>query len=299
MAKSAHVPMTALRAFEATARLLSFRQAAEELGITQSAISHQIAALETALNVRLFDRRTRRVDLSQEGLLLYPYVKSGFDQFAHGLSVVSQAERADELTLQVYVTVALRWLMPRLASYRQSNPKMAVRLLTSHLDWEFDPQLADFGLIWTKNPHRANFAYTKLFEARLICVCNPALVPAHPLTAADFTHLRLLQVYTARDDWQNWLAELGLDINQARAQTSYDSYLLAIEAAVTGQGVAVVPHFLVSDDLATGRLVQPFAHQIIQPGAWYLVCRQERSLDPRIKRFSDWLTAELATQPVL
>jgi LysR family glycine cleavage system transcriptional activator len=294
MAKLPHYPLTALRAFEVTARRLSFRLAADELGITQSAISHQIAALETQLNVRLFDRRTRRVELSQEGTLLYPYVKSGFDQFAHGLSVVSQAERADELTLQVYVTVAMRWLMPRLGSYRQSNPKMAVRLLTSHLDWEFDPQLADFGLIWTKNPHRANFAYTRLFEAQLVCVASPKLLGQKTsLDLADISQLRLLQVYTARDDWQLWLAALGLDLNRVRAQTSYDSYLLAIEAAIDGQGVAVVPEFLVADDLASGRLVLPFAHKVAQPGAWYLVCRQERSLDPRIRRFSEWLVGEI------
>lgn len=294
MSKRPHVPLTALRAFEATARHLSFRLAAEEMGITQSAISHQIATLETLLNVRLFERRTRRIELTQEGVLLYPYVKSGFDQFAHGLSVVSQAERADELTLQVYVTVALRWLMPRLASYRQINPKMAVRLLTSHLDWEFDPQLADFGLIWTKNPHRTHFSYTKLFEARLICVGSPQLLAGgNALDIADLAHVRLLQVYTARDDWRLWLAALGLDMSKVRAQTSYDSYLLVIEAALEGQGVAVVPDFLVRGDLASGRLVQPFTHDIAQPGAWYLVCKQERALDPRIRRFSEWLLGEI------
>jgi len=288
-----HTKLTALRAFEATARLLSFRLAADELGITQSAVSHQIAALETQLNVRLFDRRTRHIELSTEGALLYPYVKSGFDQFAHGLSVVNQADRADELTLQVYVTVAVRWLMPRLASYRAENPKMAVRLLTSHLDWEFDPQLADFGLIWTKNPHRANFAYQFLFEAELITVASPKYCEGRALALSDLPHLHLLQIYTARDDWRLWLADIGVDLRKIRAQTSYDSYLLAIEAALDGQGVALVPDFLVRDDLASGRLVQSFANHIPQPGAWYLVSRQERSLDPRIRRFSDWLVAEI------
>jgi len=113
------------------------------------------------------------------------------------------------------------------------------------------------------------------------------------LDVADLAHLRLLQVYTARDDWRLWLAALGLDMSKARAQTSYDSYLLAIEAALDGQGVAVVPEFLVREDLASGRLVRPFDHDIAQLGAWYLVCRQERSLDPRIRRFSDWLLSEI------
>lgn len=294
MAKLTHFPLTSLRAFEAAARLLSFRQAADELGITQSAISHQISTLETRLNVRLFARRTRRVELSPEGAALYPSIKAGFDQFALGIATVTQAERADELTLQIYVTVAVRWLMPRLQSYRQTHPHMSVRLLTSHADWEFDTNLADFGLIWTPNPNRAALHYTRLFAAKLICIASPQLLEGkNQLEISALTRLRLLQVYTARDDWRLWLEPLGLDVSKARAQTSYDSYLLAIEAALSGQGIAVVPDFLVRDDLASGRLVTPFAHDIDQPGGWFVVCKQDRSHDPRIKRFTQWLLGEV------
>jgi len=109
----------------------------------------------------------------------------------------------------------------------------------------------------------------------------------------------LLQLYTAEDDWHAWLEAAGVPQLAGRAQSRFDSYLLALEAAIEGQGIAMVPHFMVASDLRAGRLIKPFAIEVRQPGRWYLVCRREQRADARIARFRDWLAAEIAADPAM
>jgi LysR family glycine cleavage system transcriptional activator len=152
-------PLSALRAFEAAARHMSFRVAAEELGLTQSAISHRIAALEQHFGARLFDRAGRRIALSEPGRLLFPLVRDAFDRLAQGAELLRRARMTDDLRVQVYVTVAVRWLIPRLHRFQAANPNIVVRINTSVLDWEFDPDIADLGLICTQAPDRPRLHY--------------------------------------------------------------------------------------------------------------------------------------------
>jgi LysR family glycine cleavage system transcriptional activator len=290
--------LAALRAFEAAARHLSFRRAAEELRITQSAVSHQIARLEEGLNTRLFRRLARRVELTEAGAQFYPFVREGFERLTQGTALLTRKGIAGDLTVQVYVTVAVRWLIPRLFGFQQDNPDLLVRLSTSHLDWEFDADTGDVGIIYTTRPNRARLHYAPLFKASLFPVCSPelALNLAEP---SDLERQVLLQVYTASEDWRVWLAAAGLTTVGGRAAPTFDSYLLALEAAVEGQGVAVAPHFLVAADLRAGRLVRPFETKVEQPGGWFLVCRVERRAESAIVRFRDWLVAAVRGDPII
>lgn len=296
MAKNAIPPLTALRAFEAAARHLSFRRAAEELNITQSAISHQVAALEDILRLRLFRRLARRVELTDAGILYYPYLRDAFERIARGTALVSRTTIAGDLTVQVYVTVAVRWLIQRLGDFQLRHPDILVRFTASHFDWEFDIDAADLGMIHTRQPNRPNLHYTHLLDARIFPVCSPTLCPAGSFLRqpADLVDHALLQVYPAADEWAIWLAAAGVPGIKGRAAPKFDSYLMALEAAINGQGLAIVPHFLVAADLRAGRLVKPFDIEAEQPGGWYLVCRKERSDEPRITRFRDWLVAQIA-----
>ena len=294
-------PLSALRAFEAAARHLSFRVAAEELGLTQSAISHQVAALEQHFGTRLFDRAGRRVALSEPGRLLFPLVRDGFDRLTQGADLLRRARLTDDLRVQVYVTVAVRWLIPRLHRFQSANPSVVVRINTSVLDWEFDPDIADLGLICTAAPNRPGLHYELLFEALLFPVCTPAVAQSSLglRQPVDLVNHALLQVYTTANDWQLWLDAAGVPNLKGRAAPQYDSYLLAIEAALDGQGVALAPHFMVAEDLKQGRLVKPFALEVSQPARWHLVCPAERAGDRSIEAFRAWLKREVAADPTM
>jgi LysR family transcriptional regulator, glycine cleavage system transcriptional activator len=294
-------PLSALRAFEAAARHMSFRAAAEELGLTQSAISHQVAALEAHFATRLFDRAGRRVALSEAGRVFFPFARDGFDRVAQGTELLRRARMSEDLRVQVYVTVAVRWLIPRLHRFQSANPNVVVRVNTSHFDWEFDPQIADLGLICTASADRPGLQYDHLFDALLFPVCTPGLAQGglglrQPV---DLVNHALLQVYTTVNDWHLWLQAAGVPDLKGRAAAQFDSYLLAIEAALDGQGVALAPHFMVAEDLKLGRLVRPFAVEVRQPARWYLVYPTERGSDRPIDSFRNWLKGEVAADPAM
>ena len=293
-------PLSALRAFEAAARHASFRMAAEELGLTQSAISHQVSALEARIGARLFERSTRRVSLTDLGRLYFPPLRDAFDRMQAGTDLVRRARRTEELRVQVYVTVAVRWLIPRLHLFQARYPGILVRFNTSALDWEFDSDSADLGLICTRHPDHPGVNYEHLFDQRLVAVCRSDLLQAGMglRQPVDLVNHRLLQVYTATDDWDAWLRAAGIADLRGRLATQYDSYLLAIEAALDGQGVSVAPHFLVAEDLRLGRLVRAFPVDALQPKRWYLACLESRVHDSAVAAFRDWLQAQIAADPV-
>jgi LysR family glycine cleavage system transcriptional activator len=300
MAKRNLPSLKSLQAFEAAARHLSFRVAAEELSLTQSAISHQVAGLEERLGTSLFRRAARRVELTEAGAQLYPYLRDGFDRLAQGVGLVDRVRISGDLVVQVYVTVAVRWLLPRLHQFQAAHPDILVRLSTSQLDWEFDPMTGDLGLICTRKPSGPGIHYTHLFDAKLVAVCAPALLRAGMglRQPADLVNHAMLQVYTAAEDWHDWLEAAGLPTLKGRAAPKFDSYLLAIEAAIEGQGVAVVPEFMVAPDLKSGRLVKPFPEIDVRHGAsWYLACLEERVNEPSMQHFRNWLVAEIAKDP--
>jgi LysR family transcriptional regulator, glycine cleavage system transcriptional activator len=278
-------PLASLRAFEAAARHLSFRAAAEELNVTQSAISHQVAELERRLGVPLFHRRSRRVALTDAGTTYQPYVRDAFDRLEQGTALITRGGAT--LDVQVYVTVAVRWLIPRLHQFNAAHPDTKVRLNTSTFDWEFDDTAGDVAIVCTHRPDRPGMHVTHLFDADLVAVCSPALLPVDPSTQP------LLQLYTAPEEADAWRAAAGLPTSVPAGTTRFDSYLLAIEAAIEGQGIAVVPSFLVAADLRSGRLVAPFDVSIPQPRRWYLVCRTGQQQLPHVQAFGDWLQREV------
>ncbi len=277
-------PLASLRAFEAAARHLSFRVAANELSVTQSAISHQVAELERRLGVPLFVRTNRRVELTDAGALFHPYVRDAFESIRQGTSVVTRS--GSTLDVQVYVTVAVRWLIPRLHDFTSAHPDTRVRLNTSTLDWEFDETAGDVAIVCTERPDRPGLHATHLFDAQLTAVCSPASEPI------DLAQQTVLQLYTAPDEAEAWLRAAGLP--GAPSTTGFDSYLLAIEAAIDGQGLAVVPTFLVDADLRNGRLVAPSHVVIPQPRRWYMVCRAGQQHLPHVLAFTDWLQSQIA-----
>lgn len=293
-------PLRALTAFEAAARLGSFRMAANELGITRSAVSHQVKLLEDRLGTQLFRRDARRAELTQSGQAYFPAIRDAFDQIEAQTRAARPSVTDNELTVQVYVTVALKWLIPRLHDFERRFPDMKVRLSTSYFDWDFDDRNVDLGIILARNKAPGHY-YRPLFKSYLVPVCAPQLLKGdNPLKKPeDLKKHKLIDVYTAEEDWQLWLDATGVKGVKPSNRLSVDSYILAQEAAIEGRGVAMTIGPFASEEIKLGRLVQPFPMRAPNKNQWYFACHSEHRNKPKIKRFEDWLVKQVAADPAL
>ncbi|MGH6854642.1 MAG: transcriptional regulator GcvA [Aestuariivirga sp.] len=300
MARRELPPLRALTAFEAAARLGSFRLAAGELGVTRSAVSHQVKLLEQRLGVQLFRRDARRAELTQAGHSYFPPVREAFDQIEVQTRALRPTATDNELTVQVYVTVALKWLIPRLHDFERRFPDMMVRLSTSHFDWNFDEKNVDVGFILARNRSPDHY-YRRLFHSMLTPVCAPELLqgPNALKTPEDLKKHNLLYVYTAEEDWHLWLQAAGIDGVKLFDRLALDSYILAQDAAIEGRGVVMTIGPFVTEELKTGRLVEPFPLRVPHRHDWFFACNTEHRLKPKIKRFEDWLVKQIAADPSL
>lgn len=293
-------PLRALTAFEAAARLGSFRMSANELGITRSAVSHQVKLLEDRLGVQLFRRDARRAELTQAGQSYFPMVRDAFDQIEAQTRAIRPSVADNELTVQVYVTVALKWLIPRLHDFERRFPDMKVRLSTSYFDWDFDDRNVDVGIILARNKAAGHY-YRPLFKSYLVPVCSPKLLKGDaPLRKPeDLKKHKLIDVYTAEEDWQLWLDAAGVKGVKPANRLAVDSYILAQEAAIEGRGVAMTIGPFASEEIKLGRLVQPFPLRAPNRNQWYFACHSEHRNKPKVKRFEDWLAKQVAADPAL
>ena len=300
MARRDLPPLRALTAFEAAARLGSFRSAADDLGITRSAVSHQIKALEGFLGLTLFRRDTRRAELTTIGQIYYPAIREAFDQIETQTQFIKPSTDDSELTLQVYVTVALKWLIPRLYDFERRYPDMRVRLSTSYFDWEYNEQSADAGFILVRNENSGDYERS-LFRSVLRPVCSPELLKGDNAIRSpkDLKNHRLLHVYTAAEDWNIWLEAAGVEDVNLSEKLAFDSYILAQEAAGEGNGVAMTIGPFADDDVKSGRLVYPFDLAVPHIHQWKFVCNKTQRLKPKIRRFEKWLVDQVAGDPSL
>jgi LysR family glycine cleavage system transcriptional activator len=300
-------PLNALRAFEAAARNLSFKMAAEELSVSQSAISHQVKGLEDYLGFRLFNRGTRSVELTRRGKMYYPVLRNAFDTIAEGTAVVQEKNLAHVLTLQVYSTFTIRWLLPRLANFQAASPEIQVRLTTAQSDVDFEHDDVD-AAIMIGQPDNPSLNYTYLFDAELFPVCSPQYLEklrsqeqgGKPLSPGCLSPQQILQVYPSPDDWREWLHAQGVSDLRTSEGLQLESYDIALKSAAQGMGIALGQQPYVADDLAQGLLTELFPGlRVRNPRRWFFTCREEKSEQPRIKVFRRWLLEQVATDPKL
>ncbi|MGI9413420.1 MAG: LysR substrate-binding domain-containing protein [Hyphomicrobiales bacterium] len=287
-----------LRAFEAVARTGRFRVAAAELNVTRSAVSHQIRALENALGVVLFERGSKPAQLTEAGRAYFPVVREAFDAIERSTRGLGRTRDAEELVIQVYVTVALKWLIPKLYDFEQNHPDLRVRLSTSYVEWDFDREHADVGLILARR-RQAGLHYRPLFRSVLTPVCSPGLLdgPGPPASAADLQHHTVLHVYTAEEDWLTWLEAAGVRDIELSDRIAFDSYILSQQAAEDGQGVAMTLGPFARDELRSGRLVEPFGLRVPHRHNWELVSAEEDRNEPKIIQFAAWLEQQVREDP--
>jgi len=288
-------PLNALRAFEAAARTGSFKDAALELHVSQSAVSHQIKHLEKVLTIKLFDRGTRAVVLTEAGRTYLPFLQQAFDSISDGTRLLRRATGEDILTIRMYSTFAVRWLVSRLHRFQALQPKMQVRLMTSQLDPTFPDKDIDLAvMIGQPLPGRVHYQY--LFSPTMFPVCSPKLITGRSRIErpSDLSHFTILQVYPSAGDWAAWLKATGAKGIDPDAGLRFDSYDHALRMAARGMGVALAMQPYVSEDLAAGLLIAPLPrHAVPAPGNWYLVYMAEHRKLRKIIAFQTWLLEEV------
>lgn len=292
-------PLQALRCFEAAAVHLNFGKAADRLSITRSAVSHQIRKLEDEIGQPLFRRDGRTVRLTPAGEALLPAVRDGFDGIREAARRLREGWPRSELTLQVYISVAMRWLIPRLHGLHERAPKVSIKILTSILDWAFEDSQADVGLVCVRGKRRRDVRYRRLFGSLVYPVCSPETRDRFEIsTPADVAKAPVLEVYTATNEWRGWMEALDVPTENVTVAERFDSYLLAMEAAAAGQGVAFCNGPFFASELDSGRLVRPVADTVPIPADWCLVHRRELDGEPRVRELEAWFQRALSEDPL-
>lgn len=281
-----HLPLNALRAFEASARHLSFTRAAIELCVTQAAVSHQVKSLEAQLNVTLFKRLPRGLMLTSEGETLLPVVRDSFDRIAQTLSQFEGGHYREVLTVGAVGTFAVGWLLPRLPAFQTRYPFIDLRLSTHNNRVDVAAEGLDYAIRFGAGAWHGTEA-CELLEAPLTVLCVPQL--AEQLHAPeDVLKHTLLRSYRA-DEWSLWLQAAGLPADTLVPRSIiFDSSLAMMEAALQGIGVALAPAMMFSRQLENDVIRQPFDVGI-STGSYWLTRLQSRAETPAMLAFKGWM----------
>lgn len=284
-----HLPLNALRAFESSARHLSFTRAARELNVTQAAVSQQVRALEERLGAQLFKRLPRGLGMTDEGQALLPVVSDAFGRIDAVLRQFEGGHFHEVLTVGVVGTFAVGWLMPRLNRFRGVHPFVELRLLTHNNLVDFAAEGFDCAIRFGDGNWPGTQAVA-LLDAPLTALCAPD-VAQRLNTPRDLAAETLLRSYRA-DEWALWLAAAGLPEAAIRGPV-FDSSRLMVEAAMLGAGVALAPARMFERELQSERLVRPFDIEVNTGGYWLTWLKSKR-MTPAMQAFRDWIVAQAA-----
>jgi len=288
--------LNGLRAFEAAARHLSFTQAASELNVTQTAISHQIRRLEDELGIRLFIRHNRNLALTPQARDYLPLVRAAFDDLRLATERLLRKDSGKVLTVSTLASLAAKWLLPRLASFQEAHPDIDVRITTSTGLVDFKTDDVDAAIRYGRG-HWPGLRAEWLMADELFPVCSPALLQgSKPLRCPeDLARHTLLHTSGAYDDdWRLWLTAAGLPAAISKhGGLSFDMIFMTLQAAIDGLGVALGRTTYVQDDIARGRLVVPFTIALPADAGFYLVSPDARADSPKLRAFRQWLKASV------
>ena len=281
------LPLNALRAFEVSARHLSFTRAAAELNVTQNAVSAQVKNLEQRLHVPLFRRLPRGLALTDEGTALLPLLSDSFERIGAVLEQFEAGRHREVLTVAVVGTFAVGWLMPRLAGFTRGHPFVDLRLLTHNNRVDLAAEGLDYAIRFGDGAWHGTDA-EPLLEAALSPVCAPAIAQRLH-TPAQLAHETLLRSYRV-DEWPRWFAAAGHALPVQRGPI-FDSSITMAAAAVQGAGVALLPPAMFGEELRSERLVQPFELGV-SLGRYWLTRLKSRAVTKAMNGFRSWLMRE-------
>ena len=278
------VSLNTLRAFEAAARHLNLTRAADELCVTQAAVSHQVKALEDQLGRALFRRTARGLVLTDEGAALIPAVSDAFAQLTRALDAVRFGGPQEVLTVGVVGTFAVGFLMERVAEFRAQHPRIELRLLTNNNKLDLATENLDFGIQFGDGAWRSVDA-VRLMRAPLSPLCCRAAAKQMQ-RPEDLSKFPLLRSYRA-SDWSAWLAVAGVPHIQPRGPI-FDASTLMVHAAMRGQGIALAPANMFHREIEEGRLAQPFDLEV-DVGSYWLTRLASKGETAAMEAFRAWL----------
>ena len=280
-------PLNSLRAFESAARHLSFTKAADELAVTQSAVSHQVTSLEAWAGVPLFKRQGRAVVLTQAAVKFLPSVSTALDQNAlAGRKLQAVDPTHGWLTVAVMPSFAAKWLVPRLSDFQEKNPDLDVWIATFEAQTGALASDVDLAIRYGRGDW-PGLTSVKILSEELFPVCAPKLAP-RLRSPADLMQSTLLHD-ELREDWSMWFSAAKITAKDPARGPGFDDSSLLIQAAIEGLGVALGRSVLVKGDLDAGRLVRPFEVAIPAEFAYYLVYPPDLESAPKIEVFRNWL----------
>jgi LysR family glycine cleavage system transcriptional activator len=286
--------LNGLRAFEAAARHLSFTQAAAELNVTQTAISHQIKRLEQELGVRLFLRQNRALTLTPKAAEYLPGVRAAFNDLKLATDRLLRREDDHVLTVSTLASLAAKWLLPRLSTFQEAHPGIDVRITTSTSLVDFQRDNVDAAIRYGRGQWQGLRA-DWLMADELFPVCSPSLLKGEkPLKCPEDLrgHVLLHTSNANSDDWRLWLTAAGLPADLSKQPgITFDLIFMTIQAAIDGIGVAMGRTSYVQDDIAKGRLVVPFKITLPADAGFYLVSPHARADSPKLAAFRQWMVA--------
>ena len=291
-------PLNALRAFEAAGRLGSFKEAAAELHVTHGAVSQHVRLLEEWLGASLFERHNRRVVLTPAALVYLAEIGPLFEQLSQATARYGFPETVSRtLSVNAPATFTLRWLVPRLAQFRAEHPDVDVKVETSNESVESLQETYDIVIRGGPDTFYGYSMRLFLSEERLP-VCSPALLQRLPLRMPDeLRQHTLLHTSSLPRLWPDWLTRAEIPALRPAATLTFDHFFLTLQAAIDGIGIAMGPTALVSDDLAAGRLVAPFAGPRLPSRSYCTYVPDAKSEDELVVLFRSWLEREGMRSP--
>jgi LysR family transcriptional regulator, glycine cleavage system transcriptional activator len=284
--------LNALKAFEASARHESFTKAANELCVTQGAVSQQVKVLEDDLGVRLFRRERQRLLITDAGRTYLEVVRDAFDRLAMGTERLLQREKSGTLTVTTSPNFAAKWLVHRLGRFAEAHPGIDLRISASMQHVDFAREDIDLA-IRHGDGQWPGMHVTRLCAEELFPVCSPGLKVGRSALRLlrDIQHCTLLHTNDT-DGWAQWLERTGVPGVDFKRGIVFNQASMAIDAAVDGQGIALARTALASSDLISRRLVRPFPQALEAPFAFWIVCPKVTAELPKISAFRDWLLKE-------
>jgi LysR family glycine cleavage system transcriptional activator len=287
-------PLNALKAFEAAARSESFTRAAEELCVTQGAVSHQVKSLEATLGIKLFSRERQRLIITEAGREYLIVIRDALDRIAAGTERVVQRQNSGVLTVSTSPDFAAKWLVNRLGRFAEAHPGIDLRISATMHHVDFAREDVDVAVRHGAG-NWGGLDAVRLCSEELFPVCSPKLMSGRNRITkpADLLKFPLLHL----DDWKawsKWLDAAGISDFKMPRGPALNRASMLIDAAIDGQGIALARTALAAWDLINGRLARPFELSLKLPNTYWIVCPKATSTKPKITTFRDWLLAEAA-----
>lgn len=282
-------PLKALKVFEAAARQLSFTRAAEEIFVTQAAVSHQIKSLEDFLGIKLFMRKNRSLLLTEEGQSYYLDIKDIFNSLQDATEKLLARGAKGAITVSLQPSFAIQWLVPRLNAFNILHPEIDVRIKAVDQPDNSLTEDVDVAIYYGRG-RWPNIHADKLHKEYLIPVCSPELFDGDkPLLKVEDLTAHTLLHDTSRRDWKRWFKEVGVKGINVNHGPIFSHSAMVVQAAAYGQGVALAHNVLAKPEIDSGRLICPFEEVLVSKNSYYIVCRQNQLEIGKIAAFRDWV----------